>query len=67
MCAYHADGRPIYMMEANDQWNFQDAMREYANSPRMGTLKGRLQGSDTTPLKWPDEVLRRLLPSPRTN
>jgi hypothetical protein len=67
MCAYHSEGRPIYIMEANDQWNFQDAMREYASSPRTGTLKDREEGPDTTPLKWPEEVLRRLLPPPRKN
>ena len=65
MCTDHAKGRPIYIMDANDQWNFQDAMREYADSPRQGTLKDRLEGPDATPLKWPEAVLRRLLPPPR--
>jgi hypothetical protein len=65
MCTYHAKGRPIYIMDANDQWNFKDAMHEYADSPRVGVLKDRLEGPDATPLNWPDEVLRRLLPPHR--
>jgi hypothetical protein len=65
MCNYHASGRPIYIMDANDQWNFQDAMREYADSPRHGALKDRVQGPNATPLKWPEAVLRRLLPPAR--
>jgi hypothetical protein len=61
-CIVNGKGRPIFMMDDVDKWNFADAARHFAGSTRVGALKQRLATPGATPPRWSQEEIRNLLP-----